>query len=81
MPDSTKKPLPAHLQVPHPDRLDSSRADYVMILQRHEAAIARGESFYVDPATGTMVFTARTLWENGSCCDSGCRHCPYIERP
>jgi len=81
MPDRANQQLPAHLYLPHPDRLDPSRDDYAMLLQRHEAAIARGESFYVDPATGAMVFTAQSLWERGYCCDSGCRHCPYLVRP
>ncbi|HEY3177153.1 MAG TPA: DUF5522 domain-containing protein [Candidatus Polarisedimenticolia bacterium] len=80
MPDRAK-PLPADLHLPHPDRLAPSSAGYAAILQRHEAAIAGGRSLYVDPATGAMVFTAKALWERGYCCDSGCRHCPYLPRP
>lgn len=36
---------------------------------------------YKDPATGLLVFTAGYLWERGYCCDTGCRHCPYVGRP
>ena len=39
--------------------------------------IANGESGYVDPATGLFVFTAAFLADRGTCCGSGCRHCPY----
>lgn len=47
------------------------------IVEAHRAAIDAGEDGYIDPATGFWVFTARFLAERGSCCDSGCRHCPY----
>jgi len=43
----------------------------------HERAVAAGEQGYADPFTGLFVFTAAYLTERGSCCDSGCRHCPY----
>lgn len=43
----------------------------------HDAAQARGESGYADPATGYFVFTQATLAANGRCCGNGCRHCPY----
>jgi uncharacterized protein DUF5522 len=26
---------------------------------------------------GRMVFTAHFLRKRGTCCNSGCRHCPY----
>jgi hypothetical protein len=47
------------------------------IERAHQAAIAAGEPGYSDPETGFFVFTAATLAANGSCCESGCRHCPY----
>jgi hypothetical protein len=28
-----------------------------------------------------MVFTAAYHLKRGSCCGSGCRHCPYPEKP
>ncbi len=43
----------------------------------HAAAVAAGESGYVDPGTGWFVFTAATLEARGECCGNGCRHCPY----
>lgn len=50
------------------------------IERAHAAAITAGEPGYADPETGFFVFTAATLRANGSCCESGCRHCPYGER-
>jgi hypothetical protein len=43
----------------------------------HEAACARGEATYRDPATGYAVFTAVAHLARGKCCGSACRHCPY----
>ena len=64
--------------VPHPDRLDPARADYVEVMDRHHAALLRGDDGYLDPASGLVALTARTLWERGACCESGCRHCPWV---
>lgn len=67
------------LLLPHPQRLDLRRGpDSVAIVAAHEAAVEAGEPSYPDPATGLTVFTAATLWARGSCCSSGCRHCPYL---
>jgi len=46
-------------------------------LAAHDAAMAAGREGYFDPDTGFFVFTAATLAERGTCCGSGCRHCPY----
>ena len=43
----------------------------------HQAAIDAGEPGYTDPDTGLFVFTSAYHLERGTCCDSGCRHCPY----
>jgi len=43
----------------------------------HEEASSNGEAFYLDPDTGLAVFTEFGLRQRGSCCWSGCRHCPY----
>ena len=43
----------------------------------HEAAVARGEAGYRDPATGLFVMTEGYLLARGYCCGNGCRHCPY----
>lgn len=65
---------------PHVSRLDPDRADYGAILDAHRRAVEAAEPGYLDPATGLFVLTAATLWERGTCCDQGCRHCPYVER-
>lgn len=72
--------LPAPLAVPDPGRLDPGRPDYQAILAAHSRALEAGEDGYLDPATGWWSFTAAYLWERGSCCDSGCRHCPYVNQ-
>ncbi|HEY7994780.1 MAG TPA: DUF5522 domain-containing protein [Candidatus Eremiobacteraceae bacterium] len=43
----------------------------------HDDACARGLATYTDPATGYQVMTAEFLRRRGTCCSSGCRHCPY----
>lgn len=63
---------------PHPDRLSPRHSRYREILDAHAAAVAGGEPGYVDPDTGYFVFTAVELLERGPCCESGCRHCPFI---
>ncbi|MDQ2839237.1 MAG: DUF5522 domain-containing protein [Actinomycetota bacterium] len=73
--------LPDHLVDPHPHRLDRGRPDCASVLATHRRAVAAGRTNYVDPSTGWTVLTARFLWERGTCCDSGCRHCPYYEDP
>jgi hypothetical protein len=72
--------LPASraLDEPHPSRLDADDPRRDEILVAHRDAIAAGEAGYLDPATGLFVFTAAYLTARGSCCDSRCRHCPYI---
>lgn len=72
---------PDRILVPHPDRLDPARSDYARVLALHAAACAADDDGYIDPSTGRWVFTARYLDERGFCCDQGCRHCPWIERP
>jgi Family of unknown function (DUF5522) len=66
-------------QLPHPSRLDPARPDYLEIIAAHEAAMAAGERTYLDPATGLIVLTRTAHLERGSCCQSGCRHCPWVE--
>lgn len=80
MSDAGGEPLPEALRVPHPERCAPARADYPEILARHTDAMAHGRSQYFDPATGYLVFTAQYLWNRGFCCNTGCRHCPYLER-
>ena len=54
-------------------------AQHEEIARRHRAAVEAGEPGYLDPTTGLFVFTSAYHLARGRCCDSGCRHCPYIE--
>lgn len=47
------------------------------IEKAHQAAMTAGETNYRDPKTGYKVLTESFLKSRGSCCQSGCRHCPY----
>jgi len=38
--------------------------------------LIEGEDFYFEGPY--MVFTEKFLRERGYCCESGCRHCPYL---
>lgn len=68
------------LLTPHPDRLDMRRLDYVEVMDAHHQALLNGEPGYLDPTTGLFAQTARMLWDKGSCCEQGCRHCPFVAR-
>ena len=65
--------LPASSRLPldHPQR--------EQILAAHEEALTRDAAGYRDPATGLFVLTAAWLAARGTCCDNGCRHCPYVQ--
>jgi hypothetical protein len=65
------------LTEPAPDRLAPEHPRRAEILAAHATALAAGEPGYLDPATGAFVFTAAELASNGTCCGSGCRHCPW----
>jgi Family of unknown function (DUF5522) len=65
---------------PHPDRLDICRLDYVEVMDAHHRALLNDEAGYLDPTSDLFVQTARTLWDRGSCCGQGCRHCPFAAR-
>jgi Family of unknown function (DUF5522) len=79
--DSPVEPEPLADRVltePHPDRLSPARGDYADILVAHATALRTGAGSYVDPASGLTVLTAGYLAARGYCCESGCRHCPYL---
>lgn len=63
---------------PHPARLPPDHPHRDEILARHAAALDAGDAGYLDPQTGLFVLTAGYLADRGRCCDSGCRHCPYL---
>jgi hypothetical protein len=67
------------LDQPHPDRFPPASPGYRAALAAHAEALAAGRPGYVDPATGRFVFSAAELAAKGTCCDTGCRHCPYLE--
>jgi hypothetical protein len=69
---------PETIPRPHPSRLDPARAGYAEIIAAHEAAVRAGAPSYRDPATGLCVLSVATHLERGTCCASGCRHCPYL---
>ena len=46
----------------------------------HAAAIAAGQTGYMDPGSGLFVLTAAYLKKRGTCCGNGCRHCPYGDK-
>lgn len=39
-------------------------------------SLVEGEDYYLEGST--MVFTAGFLFRRGYCCESGCRHCPFV---
>ena len=41
-----------------------------------ERELVEGEDFYYDE-NGLLVFSATYHLKRGTCCESGCRHCPY----
>ena len=63
---------------PHLARLPEATPRRTEILAAHARALAAGEPGYPDPATGLFVLSARYLADQGSCCGSGCRHCPFL---
>jgi hypothetical protein len=58
--------------------LSPGEAHFAEIMSRHADAVSNAEPCYIDPTTGLSVFTAAFLADRGYCCESGCRHCPYI---
>jgi hypothetical protein len=71
-------PADRSLLEPHSTRLSPSHPMRAEILAAHAAAVAAGEDGYIDPASGYTALTSAFLLRRGYCCESGCRHCPYI---
>lgn len=69
---------PDGIELPHPARLAPDHRLRPQILAAHAGAVAAGQDTYRDPATGYSVLTAKFLADRGTCCDTGCRHCPYL---
>ena len=73
------RPLaPRPLTEPAPSRLPATAPHRADILRAHAAAMAASEAGYIDPDSGLFVLTAKFLAERGTCCERGCRHCPYV---
>ncbi|MGQ0553775.1 MAG: DUF5522 domain-containing protein [Planctomycetota bacterium] len=41
----------------------------------HDGPLEPGLDYTVE--AGNLVFSAWYLFKRGTCCESGCRHCPY----
>jgi len=67
-----------HLTLPLPRRFSPSHRGFDQAMAAHAAAVAVGLPAYRDPITRNTVFTAGFLAEREYCCESGCRHCPYV---
>jgi hypothetical protein len=66
------------LTQPAGTRLAPDHPSRAAILHAHEVAMTGGHTGYADPDTGLFVLTAAWLASRGTCCDNGCRHCPYV---
>ncbi|MBM3669902.1 MAG: hypothetical protein FJW97_07815 [Actinobacteria bacterium] len=66
-------------RTPHPSRLAPEHAHFDVIMDAHARACADGSPGYLDPITGLFTMTADYHLQRGTCCDNGCRHCPYLE--
>jgi len=66
------------LSTPHPSRLAPEDPDYPRVLAAHDEVLRDGADTYFDPKSGLTVLTAGSLARRGFCCESGCRHCPYV---
>ncbi|MFZ0664240.1 MAG: DUF5522 domain-containing protein, partial [Acidimicrobiales bacterium] len=64
---------------PHPSRLSTDHPKRDEIIAAHHQSLKEGRNGYTDPVSGYFVFTSAYLGARGTCCDSGCRHCPYVE--
>lgn len=73
-----EKPLAQRpLTLPSATRAPIEAPGRAEMLAAHAAAMERGEAGYIDPESGLFVLTARFLADRGTCCERGCRHCPY----
>jgi hypothetical protein len=66
------------LTEPHPGRLSPDDPDFGVVTRAHAEALAAAADTYVDPRSGFTVLTAAYLARRGHCCESGCRHCPFV---
>ena len=64
---------------PSEDRLPADEPGRAQLIAAHAAAVRAGALGYIDPDSGLFVMTALALLQRGTCCENGCRHCPYVE--
>lgn len=76
-----KSPLPPERRAPAPSRFSADHPLYEAVIAAHERSIELDTYGYRDPQSGLLVFSAKYLWDREYCCDTGCRHCPYVARP
>jgi len=50
-----------------------------MVSDAVQQPLVEGEDFYYE--NGLMVLTEAYLRRRGFCCECGCRHCPYKDKP
>ena len=67
-----------YLNTPILRRLQGSHPRFAEIMSRHASAVAARLPCYQDPVSGLSVKTAEFLASRNYCCESGCRHCPYV---
>jgi hypothetical protein len=46
-------------------------------LDSGDARLIEEVDYVIDADTGLFIFTTKYLLKRGTCCKSGCRHCPY----
>ncbi|MBU6347371.1 MAG: hypothetical protein KGQ38_02005 [Actinomycetales bacterium] len=68
----------SEIPLPHHTRLSPDRADFAAIIAAHEQAVISGAEGYIDPTNGAYVFTVTALQQRAFCCETGCRHCPFL---
>ena len=73
--------LPPERRLPAPDRFPADHPMYEAVIAAHQLSIELDTYGYRDPASGLLVFSAKYLWDRSYCCETGCRHCPYVARP
>lgn len=79
LPSEPSEPLRERwLEEPRTSRLAPDAPHAEKILGRHRSAVEANLPTYADPQSGFSVFTAAFLAKRGYCCESGCRHCPFL---
>jgi hypothetical protein len=70
---------PGWRRTPASSRFSADDVRWDDVVARHSASLDAGLPTYIDPVSGFSVFTSDFLAARRYCCDSGCRHCPYVD--